>query len=986
MKTGFPSEHLISSLTSGFINHASPSLTAYRPSLVLNDPPQSKVIHTLNREISTCTSFEFSVAFITTGGIMMLLQSLYEAQERGVKGKILTSDYLGFTEPAALRLLIENLRNIEVRIYRQDPFHAKGYLFHHSDGDGGEYSSIIIGSSNITGTALATNREWNIRMVSLEEGEILRSTKAEFASAWEKAYEVSEALIIQYEIFREQMRQKRSRTPSILPQEIPEEETEYFNEKQIRANMMQREALDALERLRAQGEKKAVLISATGSGKTFLSAFDVKRYAPRKFLFIVHRERIARESMHKFRQIIGRSISASLLGGGNAYDPSATYTFAMIQSLSRDETLCSFTRDEFDYIVVDEVHRAGASSYEKVLDYFTPSFLLGMTATPERTDGYDIYRLFDHNIAYEIRLNQALEADLLCPFHYYGISDLAVDEQQYEDLASFSRLDSEEQVKTIREAIDRYTVPGIRRRGLIFVSRNEFASSLSEKLNAAGLSTLALSGADSDEKRNRAFDRLEKGELEFLLAVDILNEGIDIPSLNQIIMLRPTQSAIIFVQQMGRGLRKARGKKFLTVIDFIGNYRNNYLIPIALFGETSYKKDTLRKLIATGSLGIHGVSTVNFDRISKERIYQAINDASFKYRDLLKGAYQKVRNKVGHTPRMMDFIAHGAISPLLFIEYSKNYYSFKEKVEKPFKMELSESHLRSLNFLSHVIAPGIRPYEAMVIEHLIKGSEAITYAELFQILQERYSLPLSRLLFESTARVLTNQFYPDAMKKSYGQLPYCQKQGDTLTISAKFHELLQNRVYRQEIGDILALGFFEYESTIWEKRKSEDLVLYHKYSREDVCRLLGWNRDEHGTMFGYKVHRETMTCPIFVTYHKRTEEIDPSIDYEDHFVSPEEFAWETRTRVRLDSSDPKAIRNEEGEMRKLLFIQKNNDEGSTFYYMGEVDFISNTEQTKKNGKGEELPVVAMRFSLRNPVPPDLYEYIEGVNEEAEEET
>ena len=964
------------SLTSAFIDHTHPSLSAYRPSLVLNDPPQSKVIHTLNREISTCTSFEFSVAFITTSGIMMLLQSLYEAQEKGVRGKILTSDYLGFTEPEALRLLTENLKDIEVRIYRDDPFHAKGYLFHHREG----YSSMIIGSSNITETALATNREWNIRMVSLEEGEILRSTKAEFASAWEQSHEVSEALIIQYEILREQMRQKRSRTPSILPQETPEEETEYFNEKQIRANIMQREALNALGQLREQGEKKAILISATGSGKTFLSAFDVRRYAPRKFLFIVHRERIARESILKFRQIIGSSISASLLGGGNAYDPNAVYTFAMIQSLSRDETLRSFTRDEFDYIVVDEVHRAGAPSYEKVLDYFTPSFLLGMTATPERTDGYDIYRLFDHNIAYEIRLNQALEADLLCPFHYYGISDLAVDEQQYEDLASFSRLDSDEQVKTIRAALDRYTVPGIRRRGLIFVSRNEFAESLSEKLNASGLSTLALSGADSDEMRNRAFDRLEQGELEYLLAVDILNEGIDIPSLNQIIMLRPTQSAIIFVQQMGRGLRKARGKKFLTVIDFIGNYRNNYLIPIALFGETSYRKDTLRKLISTGSLGIHGVSTVNFDRISKERIYSAINEASFRTLKLLKEEYTRVKSKLGHAPCMMDFIHHGAISPLLFIEYSKNYYSFKEKVEKAFKMELGEAHLRSLNFLSHVIAPGIRPWEALIIDHLIHSGTPLTYQDLKDLAERTYQITLSRATWDSAVRILTDGFYSQAIRQSYGNLSYCDLQDDTLTISTSFRTLLTHSTYAAEIEDILALGRYEYEQTILPKRKNEDLILYHKYSREDVCRLLGWSRDEHGTMYGYKVHRETMTCPIFVTYHKRTEEIDPSIDYEDHFISPEEFAWETRTRVRLDSSEPKAIRNEEGEMAKLLFVQKNNDEGSTFYYMGEVDFLSNEEKTKENGKGQVLPVVAMRFSLRNPVPPDLYEYIEGVEE------
>ncbi len=962
------SERLLPSLTSAFINHANPSLRAYRPSLVLNDPPQAKVIHTLNRELSLCTAFEFSVAFITAGGVMMLLQSLYEAKERGVKGKILTSDYLGFTDPAALRMLLENFENLELRMYRGDPFHAKGYLFHH----GNEYSSIIIGSSNITQDALAKNREWNLRLISLEQGELLRNTLSEFNLAWDRSHEVSEPLIRQYEKLRDGMKRIRVPVPSVLPQE-----DESFDTDRISANRMQQEALVSLEKLRQKGERKAILISATGSGKTFLSAFDVRRFAPEKFLFIVHREQIARESMHKFRQVLGPSISASLLGGKNRYDRDAVFTFAMIQTLSRDNTLHSFDRDEFDYIVVDEVHHAGAASYEKVLSYFTSSFLLGMTATPERTDGYDIYRLFDHNIAYEIRLNQALEADLLCPFHYYGISNLSVEQTRYEDISRFRDLGEQQQVNTIMDAITRYSVPGRRRRGLIFVSRNEHARELSDMLNRRGLSTLPLSGADSDEERNRAFDRLEKGELEYLIAVDILNEGIDIPSLNQILLLRPTQSAIIFVQQMGRGLRKFRGKEFLTVIDFIGNYRNNYLIPVALFGDTTYRKDTLRKLVSTGSLGIHGVSTVNFDRIARERIYQSINDASFKTLKLLKEEYTRVKLKMGRVPSMTDFLAHGAISPLLFIEYSRNYYDFKARVEKPFRTELSAAHLKSLNFLSHVIAGGLRPYEQVIIETLIGSSRLLSYAELEETILQRYGIGFPREAFSSCLRILSDGFFPDAMRKSYGNISYCEVSENTIGMSEQFRDLLSSGAYRREVEDILSVGRWEYERTILPTRADEDLILHHKYSREEVCRLLNWRRDEHATMYGYKVDRETMTCPIFVTYHKRTEEIDPSIDYEDHFISPEEFAWETRTRVRLDSNEPRAIRNEQGYLRKLLFIQKNNDEGSTFYYMGEVDFLSNQQRTKKNGKGESLPVVAMHFSLHHPVPADLYEYIEG---------
>ncbi|HKM08277.1 MAG TPA: DEAD/DEAH box helicase, partial [Sphaerochaeta sp.] len=391
---------------------------------------------------------------------------------------------------------------------------------------------------------------------------------------------------------------------------------------------------------------------------------------PKRFLFVVHRQQIAQESMNKFKEILGEEISCGLLGGGSS-EVEVHYLFSMIQTLSKDEVLYSFSPDYFDYIVVDEVHRGGALSYRKVLDYFKPSFLLGMTATAERTDGFDIYGLFDHNIAYEIRLNQALEADLLCPFHYYGISELSVDDDSLDDLSRFSVLSLDARIKNIKQMLDRYSIGTYRRRGLIFCSRNEDALSISLGLNELGLKTLALSGTDSALARDDAFARLEReeeeGMLEYLVTVDIFNEGIDIPSLNQIVMIRPTQSAIIFVQQLGRGLRKYPGKEYLTVIDFIANYSNNYMIPIALYGDNSYKKDTLRRFVSGGSLSIQGSSTVSFDKIAKERIYASINAASFQKKSLLREEFMKVRSKVGKIPTMMDFIRLHAISPLAFI-------------------------------------------------------------------------------------------------------------------------------------------------------------------------------------------------------------------------------------------------------------------------------------------------------------------------------
>ena len=260
--------------------------------------------------------------------------------------------------------------------------------------------------------------------------------------------------------------------------------------------------------------------------------------------------------------------------------------------------------------------------HTKIINYFKPKFLLGMTATPERTDGADIFKIFNYNIAYEIRLNQALSEEMLCPFHYYGVTDLTINNEEVNDLTEFNLLTAKERVNRIIEAAEKYGCDDGNVRGLVFCSRNEIASKLSNLFNENGYKTFALCGKSSEEERRNAIDLLESNnndeKLDYIFTVDIFNEGIDIPKVNQIIMLRPTQSAIIFVQQLGRGLRKNKFKNYLTVIDFIGNYDNNYLVPIALYGDTSYNKDNLRKMISNGSNFIPGCSTVNFDFVSKK--------------------------------------------------------------------------------------------------------------------------------------------------------------------------------------------------------------------------------------------------------------------------------------------------------------------------------------------------------------------------------
>ena len=313
----------------------------------------------------------------------------------------------------------------------------------------------------------------------------------------------------------------------------------------------------------------------------------------------------------------------------------------------------------------------------KILNHFEPKFLLGMTATPERTDGYDIFQIFEHNIAYEIRLHDAMEEKLLCPFHYFGVTDLSIDGNIVDENSDFNLLIAEERVNRIIENSLYYGSDEKVIRGLIFCSRVEESKAIAAGLNEKGFKAVALSGENSEEEREQSILRLESEDpqerLDYILTVDIFNEGIDIPKLNQIIMLRPTQSAIIFVQQLGRGLRKVEGKEYLTVIDFIGNYQNNYLVPIALYGDTSYNKDTIRKLIASGSSLIPGSSTINFDKISKEKIFNSINSANLQIRRDLVNDYKLLKYKIGRVPTMVDFMKNKSRDPQLFVENSKSY-------------------------------------------------------------------------------------------------------------------------------------------------------------------------------------------------------------------------------------------------------------------------------------------------------------------------
>lgn len=404
-------QNFTKSLQTGFLDKSILSSIDFQPELLVNHKnPPKKVLSTILHELDKCDQFYISVAFVTTGGVATIINKLKELEERGIKGKILVSQYLNFTQPEALRRLLQ-FGNIELRISTTGNSHTKGYIFKNNS-----HYNVIVGSSNLTAQALSINKEWNIKVSALDESGIVEKVLREFKDDFEKGTPVTSTYISTYEeIYQKQL---------IHTLNLNEGDLVSF-QKLITPNTMQLEALENLQKLRAEGKSKALIISATGTGKTFLSAFDASNFKPKKLLFVVHRLTIAKDALNTFKSVFG-DVKTMGLYSGNQRELECDFVFSTIQTISKANHLDNFAKDHFDYIIIDETHRSGADSYLRFIEHFKPKFLLGMTATPERTDGTDIFKLFDHNIAYEIRLSKAMDEDMLSAFHYFGVADLSV--------------------------------------------------------------------------------------------------------------------------------------------------------------------------------------------------------------------------------------------------------------------------------------------------------------------------------------------------------------------------------------------------------------------------------------------------------------------------------------------------------------------------------------------------------------------------------
>ena len=964
----------------------------------------------LKSNLQNCKEFKICVSFLRWSGYSLLLDTFKELQEKGVYGKILCSTYMGVTQASVLESLQNKLnkvdengkRYLEFKIYvpkeKENGFHSKGYLFKNSISDSQKDQwTVIIGSSNISQAALKTSVEWNL--INNEEisefdkpGVLAKSVLDEFDELWDSEYskEYSDEFLISYRDYLTKIKKFRKQNPEIF---------NYTQQKNLKPNLMQSEAITKLDKLRNMNQNKALAVAATGTGKTYLAVFDAAlQVHPKKLLFVVHREDILRKAKESFDSVVPTQDKNYKPGffTGTKKEKDSTYLFATIDTISRhyDE----FAKNEFDYIVIDEAHHAAAESYQKILSYYKPKFLLGLTATPERTDGQDIFKIFDYQVATNIRLRDSLEKNLICPFHYFGIKDIdgidyttlkhKPDEDGYLDEVAMMLMKSK-RTEYIIDKIDFYGFDGDKPKCLGFCSTVKHSQFMADEFNKhfGDGSAIALSGNDSISFRQQKIMELEKDEtkLSYIFTVDIFNEGIDIQKVNLVLMLRPTQSSIIYTQQLGRGLRKNDDKEYLTVLDFIGNYQKSFLISSVFSKEQNPDKKTRLREVQTEYSDIPGNTFIQFDKIVKEQILRQIDSEKFMSDINQKKTYFNFKKDIGNNiPMLMDYFRYGSeIDPVIFTKIKKgnilyqSYFEFVVSAENQLNSEYSDllNQLRQnsifttfMKFLNTLL-PAKRIEEWCIIKELIEHTKSEIEVEYFvDILQKYvdYDNPIDVKTLKHACNLLSGKYWDSNEQKNYDSIKF-----NFIDNKIKFNEnvckIISNEQMKKWILDYVEYAILRYDDEFGRTDYGFPFLKpYAKYSMKQIAPLCCYEKIHSSFRGSGLITSAKPDYFIFVDLYKE-DSIRAEINYNDIFISPILFQWESPNDMTQSSERGKDVINcSERGIKLHLFVRKFKEVENIpqdFIYLGDV-------VTHKDSASGEKPV-KMNFALHE-VPQDLY--------------
>lgn len=926
----------------------------------LTNSSEERFIDRLKKNIDSCQKFMFSVSFIKKPGLRLISSNIEAALARGAEGALITSTYQNFTDIDSLLwfhdLSLRYPDRFNCHLDREcfhdktgNPvgFHSKGYLFEFSD-----HNELLIGSSNITVYALLKNVEWDISVIDdLEKPDsalTFEAAKNEFYSCWSKTNPLTRDIIEEYK--------------QHLYYAIERWDMDYeIANAQVKPNYMQRRALKELNRIRAMGAAKSLVTAAAGSGKTYLAAFDALNFNPKRLLYIVQEGSILMKSFETFQRVFGSDRSYGIY---NKDFKDFDMDFVFSTNITMANSLELFNKHTFDYIIIDEAHHAAAESYRRILNYFEPEFLLGITATPERMDGEDVFALFDQNVPYELRLRDAIINGLVVPFKYYGIRDELIEYgiTQTRGHRFVEKFSDEAHCEFIYQSIEKHRLPGeVKLKALAFCRDISHAIRMSQAMGDY-YHTQYLTGRNSVGERVRAYKELQDDttDLEILFTVDILNEGVDIPGVNMVLFLRPTDSQTIFIQQLGRGLRKYEGKQFVTVLDFIGNdYKRSVQIAFAL-GSLSKNFVIEKKLIAAlivnnfEKIGLqdYGVE-IHLDDLSKKEILSYIDQVNFNTKRFLGQDYENFKKYISSPtwPRHVDYLNNDYAPDLIKFMQSRvggrkaaSYYGFLKAIGEKDLPAFNERQEEFVRYVSEML-PLVRPYEYLILQKLVMCAGKADIDEILRYVQINTSVFSPEAYAHALHYMLATDFFVKEEDKSGISLVM-----DRVKLDVEMDEYLQ---------DLLEYGLGKYEVDFADAVPEETFHLWAKYRKEQVQLLLLNNPKD--IMVGTKIYDGIVYAYVTVIKASSTKD---DLKYVDGYIDENTFQWETVANVR--DRELNALKSSK---KMHIFVRKvDNEDGIqlpfTYIGSGHMEYVEGS----KKPNGAHLFHIPMEVTA----PEDLY--------------
>ncbi len=943
-------------------------LSGYRMSNLFTGGNEYSMDEELRRDIETADSIDLLVSFIKFEGLRLLLDSLTEFVKRdGTKLRVLTTTYMGATDPKAIARLLQlsEIGNVEIKASfntQQERLHAKAYIFSRKNG----FDTAYIGSSNLSRSALTKGLEWNMRITSIENNHILQKTRASFDNYWNS--DDFEPITNQVDLDRLSLaiRNEKYHTST-------SDSAEYITRFERKTHQIK-----VLEKLQFErnvlGSYKNLIIAATGTGKTAISAFDFKDFNNEfkkasgrnaRLLFVVHREKILKQARHTFRSVMvdpnfGEIWTGRITPGGSG---NLEHLFITVQTLIRNwDTFDVMGKDYYDYIVIDEVHHSQAGSYREIFERFEPKLLIGLTATPERMDEKEIKPDFNNRFAAEIRLQEALNQQLLSPFDYFCVSDTSVDlsrltwkgnSYEKEELNTLL-CDNKDRFGIIQRALDRYVTDPHECKAVCFCCGIDHAEYMANMLTESGYNSLAVTSKNSADIDDASL-KLAQGKINYLCVADILNEGIDIPEIDTVLFLRPTESLTIFLQQLGRGLRLADNKTSLTVLDFVAQAHKNYNFENrfrALIGKSSR---SVKDEIENGFVFLPRGCTITMEKQAQEYVLQNIKNAIFNLR--------RLKNEV-------SFFESNTGQALTLHNFLDNFQLDWRQIAK------SPGSWARLKALVDIEVQGFDPKSKYI--KFIEGG----LSRLFHINSYEYLSYLKRLINNGMRQL------KDATprEKKFFELFYYTVWMDELekvnkdydmaffNIDAAVASLSELRWFIEELDYIVDLRLSQLSKTTkWIKIDDEnEIELYGCYSADEI-HLMVENKLGRWQVLGTQFNYEKKVAMVFVTLNKSDKEYSVTTQYEDYVISPMLFHWQSMNRITKDCDEGQRILNQHTNgWRYLLFVRDTKrdayDITNGYYCLGFMDF--------KSSHGEKpLNVV---WQMQNPIPGFMLETAKAI--------